>query len=288
MLRARSFIKKTFLKNKLYLRFSYGVIAFLSVLSFGLITPRVAHAGLFDLIFNGIQVLQISNMSDRQEMDLGRRINDQLLGSGEFRLYNDPQVSAYINDIGQRLVPHSDRPNLTYTFQVVDDDSVNAFATMGGFTYYTTGLLKAADNESEIAGVMGHELGHIAARDSLNQMKQAAIAQGIAGAVGLGSDEMVNLGVQVALHLPASRSAEYAADNHGFDTIGEAGYDQTGMVSFMQKLVREGSPPEFLSTHPDARNRVNSLQSMDNSSAIASSVDGTNTSSYNTRIASLR
>jgi predicted Zn-dependent protease len=278
----------SFLKDKVYRRVTYGLMAVVGAIILGGVTPTVAHAGLFDLIFNGIQVLQIANMSDQQEVDLGRRIDRQLINSGEFRLYSDPQINAYVTAIGQRLVPYSDRPNIPYTFKVIADDSVNAFATMGGYTYFTTGLLKTAETEAEVAGVVGHEMGHIAGKHALNQMKQAAIAQGIAGAIGLGSDQLVNLGVQVALQLPASREDEYAADRHGFQTMGEAGYDQSGMVSFMQKLVRSGSPPEFLSTHPDARNRVNALQSMLNDSALPGATDGSSPSSYSSQISALR
>lgn len=276
------------LPHHLRRRLAAGVIALVAAVGLGMATPAPSQAGWLDLIFNGIQVLQIANLSDQDEVNLGRRINQQLIDSGEFRLYNNAAINAYVNDIGQRLAPHSDRPNIPYTFQVVQDDSINAFATMGGYVYVTTGLLRAAENEAEVAGVLGHEIGHITGRHALEQMKQVAIARGITGALGLGSDQWVNLGVEVALHLPASRQDEYAADRHGFQTMGEAGYDQAAMVSFMQKLVRGGSPPEFLSTHPDARNRVSTLQRMLNDSAIPTATDGMNAASYDSRISALR
>ncbi|NEP15732.1 MAG: M48 family metalloprotease [Leptolyngbya sp. SIO4C1] len=276
------------LKTKLSRRIAYGFMAFIATLSFGLAVPQPSQAGLLDLIFNGIQVIQISNMSDEQERNLGRQINDQLVRRGEFRLYNNQQVNQYVSAIGQRLVPHSDRSDIPYTFQVVQDDSINAFATVGGYVYVTTGLLQAADNEAEVASVLSHEVGHIAKKHALNQMRQAAIAQGIAGALGVNRDQLVNIGVQVALQLPASREDEYEADEHGFYTMGEAGYDQAAMVSFMQKLVRRGSPPEFLSTHPDARNRVNGLQRLLNEEAIPTATDGMSPSNYDAQIAALR
>jgi predicted Zn-dependent protease len=273
---------------RLLRRIGYGVIAFMATLGIGLAAPPASQAGWLDLIFNGIQVLQISTLSNQDEVNLGSRINQQLIDSGEFRLYNNAAINTYVNDIGQRLVPYSDRPGIPYRFQVVQDDSVNAFATMGGYVYVTTGLLRAADNEAEVAGVLGHEIGHIAGRDTLEQMKQVAIARGITGALGLSSDQWVNLGVEVALNLPASRQDEYAADRHGFQTMGEAGYDQAAMVSFMQKLVRSGAPPEFLSTHPDARNRVSTLQRMLDQSAIPSATDGMSEAGYDSRISALR
>ncbi|MEO0756374.1 MAG: M48 family metallopeptidase [Cyanobacteria bacterium J06648_16] len=276
------------LKSKLLRRTTYGLLAFFVTLGIGLVNPAPSQAGLFDLIFNGIQVLQISNMSDEQEVALGADINQQLMAT-EFRTYNNSQINNYVKSIGDRLVPYSDRPGIPYTFQVVNDDSVNAFATMGGYVYVTTGLLAEADNEAEVAGVIGHEIGHIAYKHSLERMKQAAISQGIAGALGLGNDQLVGLGVEVALHLPASREAEYASDEHGFVTMGEAGYDQSGMVTFMQKLVREGgSPPEFLSTHPHADNRVDSLQDMLDDEAIAGANNGTDASYYSSQVSALR
>jgi beta-barrel assembly-enhancing protease len=272
---------------RFYRRIAYGVMAFVVTLSIGLVNPQPSQAGLLDLLFQGIQVYQLTNMSDRNEIALGRQVNTQLTNS-EFRVYNNAAITGYVNAVGQRLVPHSDRSSIPYIFQVIQDDSVNAFATMGGYVYVTTGLLRTASNESELAGVIGHEIGHIAHKDALEGMKQAAIAQGIAGAVGLNRNQMVGLAVQVALELPASREAEYEADQHGFTTMGEAGYSQAGMVSFMQKLVREGTPPEFLSTHPDARNRVTALQTMLSESGIATATDGTSTSSYTSQLSSLR
>ena len=272
---------------RLLRRVGYGCVAFFATLMFGLVQAAPSHAGLFDLIFNGIQVLQISNMSDAQEVQLGGQVNQQLM-AGEFRAYNNAAINSYVTGIGEKMVPYSARPNIPYTFQVVDDDSVNAFATMGGYVYVTTGLLAEADNEAEVAGVIGHEIGHIAYRHSLDRMKQVAISRGIAGALGLGDDQLVGIGVDVALHLPASREAEYESDSHGFTTMGEAGYDQSGMVTFMQKLVRDGSPPEFLSTHPHADNRVGRLQGMYNSSAIAGANSGLDSSYYSSQVAALR
>ncbi|MEO0541995.1 MAG: M48 family metallopeptidase, partial [Cyanobacteria bacterium P01_A01_bin.105] len=264
-----------------------GLLAFFATLSFGLVNPAPSHAGWLDLIFNGIQVLQISNMSDEQEIQLGGQINEQLMAS-DFAAYNNPQINEFVRSIGERMVPYSDRPNIPYTFQVVNDDSVNAFATMGGYVYVTTGLLAAADSEAEVAGVIGHEIGHIAYKHALQRMKDVAIARGISGALGVGDEQWVGIGVDVALHLPASRGAEYESDEHGFVTMGEAGYAQSGMVTFMQKLVREGgSPPEFLSTHPHADNRVGRLQGMLNSSAISGASSGLDTGAYSSRVAAL-
>ncbi|MEM9150810.1 MAG: M48 family metallopeptidase [Cyanobacteria bacterium P01_F01_bin.3] len=258
------------------------------VVSIHVVTAQPSQAGWVDLLIHGVRVYQLSNMTDSQEVDLGNGINNQLVSSGQIDLFEGQAVNAYIDDIGERLAAVSDRPDIPYNFQVVEDDSVNAFATMGGFVYIHTGLIEAADTEAELAGVVAHEIGHIAERHAVQQMRQAAITQGITGALGVNRDRLVNIGTQIALQLPASRSDEYEADRHAFYSMGRAGYDQTGLVSFMQKLVRDGAPPEFLSTHPDARNRVIALQELDDSEALPDATFDTSASEYQNNISSLR
>lgn len=279
-------------RHKAYRRVVYGLMSMVMVLGIGVATAQPSHAGWRDILIRGAiegaRVYQISNMTDEQEVAMGRDINNQLIGRGQINLFDNAALNNYVNDIGQKLAAVSDRPNIPYTFQVVRDSSVNAFATMGGYVYVTTGLLAAADNEAELASVIGHEIGHIVGGHAREHMRQEAITRGITGALGVNRDRLVNIGTEVALALPASRSAEYEADRLGFHNMGRAGYDQTGMVTFMQKLVRGRSAPEILSTHPDARNRVNSLQQLDSEAAIPSSTAGIDESSYASHISSLR
>lgn len=212
-----------------------------------------------DLIFQGVQVMQLSNISDRQEVQIGKQINRQLV-SQEIRLYRNPEINRYIDEVGQRLEKQSKRPNIPYTFQVVDDDNINAFATMGGFVYIHKGLIAAADNEAQLAGVMSHEIGHIAARHAIQQMRQAAVARGLATAAGLNSNTIINIGVELALQRPNSRKDEFQADQLGLETIKEVGYAPSGMVEFMKKLLKKGgSVPTFLSTHPATSDRIDAL-----------------------------
>ncbi|MDJ0702512.1 MAG: M48 family metallopeptidase [Leptolyngbyaceae cyanobacterium MO_188.B28] len=268
-------------------RWFYGLISLIFAIGVGVATPRPGQAlSWVDLLFNGIQYVQLSNMSDRQEIELGGQINQQIVNN-EFRLSRNSRVNNYVNDIGQRLAPASDRPNIPYHFQVVSDNQINAFATMGGYVYVTTGLIKEASNEAELAGVIGHEIGHIAGRHAVNQLRDATLAQGIAGALGVEQDVLVNLGVELALRLPASRGDEYNADERGFNNLGRAGYAQAGLVTFMQKLVGRGSTPTILSTHPAASDRVARLQTMLDSSASASANSGLDAAAYRTRINSL-
>jgi beta-barrel assembly-enhancing protease len=272
----------------LYRRVAYALMALVLALGIGLTTPTLAQAGLFDLIFQGIRYVQLGNLSDRDEVTLGTQIDQQLKARGARIYQGNPAINQYVNEIGQRLAATSDRPNLPYTFQVVADDSINAFATTGGFVYIQTGLIKAATNEAELAGVMAHEVGHISGRHVINRMRQAALASGIAGALEVRQDALVNLGVQLALDLPNSREAEYDADRRGFSNMGRAGYDTTGFITFMQKLEGRGNPPEFLSSHPNPGNRVSNLQTMHATGTYAANAGvGTDAAAYQARIRGL-
>ena len=276
------------LLRKPFRRWAYGFMALVSAMVIGLATPQASNANLLELILNGVQYIQLSSLSDRDEVNLGRQIDRQLKAQG-LSIYNRNQdVVNYVDAIGQRLAANSDRPNIPYTFQVVNDDSVNAFATMGGFVYIHTGLIEAADNEAELAGVMAHEIGHIGGRHAINQMRDVAIANGIAGALGVSQDDLVNLGVQLALELPNSRAHEYDADNRGFATMGRAGYAQSGFITFMQNLQRQGrGTVELFSTHPDPGNRVNNLQAMVKESGNPNATDGLDANSYASRMRNL-
>ncbi len=270
-------------------RWMYGAIALIVASGLVVATPQPSQANLniFDLIFNGIQYIQLSSLSDQQEVALGQQ-TDQALKRQGVRIYDrDPDVVNYVNEIGQRLAASSERPQIPYTFQVVADDSVNAFATSGGFVYINTGLIREAETEAELAGVVAHEIGHIVGRHSVNRMREIALANGIVGALGVSEDDLVNIGVQLALFLPNGRSAEYEADELGFVNMGQAGYDQRGFITFMQKLQGGGSTPEFLSTHPDPGNRVNRLQSMYDQSHQADATAGNNPEVYQSRMSSL-
>ena len=222
--------------------------------------PQSGQAiSLFDLILRGVQVIQLSNISDKQEIQIGRAINNQLV-SREIRLYRNPQIVRYVEEIGQRLVAKSDRPDIPYTFQVVNDKGLNAFATMGGFVYVNTGLLTAADNEAQLASVMSHEIGHIAGRHAIEQLRKSALARGVAAAAGLDRNLAVQIGVDLALRRPNSRQDEFEADQKGLQTMTRAGYAPSGMVAFMKKLLRANSVPTFLSTHPATSDRIKALE----------------------------
>lgn len=270
----------------LWKQWRYGVISLLVVLSLILATPQPAQSFSFlDLLFQGVQVFQLSNLSDSEEVQLGKQINEQLV-NGQVRLSQNRQLNRYVDRIGQRIVPQTDRPNLPYTFQVVEDDSINAFATMGGFVYIHTGLMAAAENEAELASVVAHEIGHITARHAVQQMRQRAIAQGLLSATGLDESNAVQIGVELAVSRPNSREDEFEADQKGLDSLTKSGYAPIGMISFMEKLQQQGgSPPTFLSTHPAVSDRIAALKAQ---ATNPTQGDGLNPQLYQQRTQSLK
>lgn len=265
-------------------RWTYAFLGFLLTLGIGIGTPPAAQALPWgQLLLRGVQILQLSSLSPRQEMQIGAQIDQQL--QRQVRISNNRALTAYVNEIGQRLVNNTTRSTVNYTFQVVDDRSINAFATMGGFVYVNRGLIEAAENEAELASVIAHEIGHIEGRHLVKQMREVAIAQGVATAAELDANRAVQIGVELALRRPRSRQDEYDADSRGLRLLGQAGYAQSAMVSFMEKLLsRGGSMPTFLSTHPNTRDRIDNLRrSIDPTMATG---DGLDSQAYRDRLRS--
>lgn len=241
-----------------------------------------------ELIYRGIQVIQLQNINDRQETEIGSQIRQQLISQRKIKLYRDENLSAYVNQIGERLVAVSGRSNLNYNFAIVDNPQVNAFATMGGFIYLHTGLLKMADNEAELASVIAHEIGHVVARHSLKQLQQQAVTQGLLSVAGLERSKLVQLGVVLAVDLPYSRQDEYEADSLGLEMLKAAGYAPQAMVDFMLKLGKTGGKtPSLLSTHPGSQERAIALAKQI-SPLMANQGDGLDNEAYRYQIRSLR
>lgn len=270
-------------RSSLSRRLLYGTLSLVTAFSVLLLSPEAVFGfSIFDILPNVIEVIQISSMSDEQEVALGRQINDRLVR--DVRLYNNRQVTNYVNAIGQRLVRHSSRPELPFTFQVVQDDSINAFATLGGFVYVNTGLIRRADNEAELAGVVAHEIAHITEKHVLDRLRQAAIAQGVLNATGVDPDVLVNIAYELVINRPNSRSAEYEADQVGLTILTRSNYAPVGMVNFFERLLSSGGGlPQFLNTHPDTRNRVARLREEINPSRAAKG-DGLNATAYQQQI----
>ncbi len=199
-----------------------------------------------------------------KEVALGRQIAAQL--DKENKYIDDPVITEYVNRVGQNLVLHSDA-KVPFTIKVVDSDEVNAFALPGGFFYVNKGLILAADNEAELAGVMAHEIAHVAARHAVeNQTKASLLEYGaIAGSIFLGGipgmifQNTAGLGL-LASFMKFNRNAEAEADKLGVQYLYAAGYDPGGLPTMFEKLAAKNKKkPGFLSkafaTHPQPPER---------------------------------
>ena len=213
-----------------------------------------------DAIEGAVQYIQVSNISDEQEIAIGKQTNQQVLS--QYPLYNNTSVQQYVSSLGQELVSNSDSRDIPFNFQVVASDEVNAFATPGGFVYVTTGLLQAAENRAQLASVVAHEIAHINEKHGIKGLKQAVAARGIANTVGLETSTLAPIAYQLAVDLPQSRSFEYEADSSGLNILQQAGYPAEAFANFLVKLKGGGGTPEFLRTHPSSQNRVDAISEM--------------------------
>jgi hypothetical protein len=202
--------------------------------------------------------------STEKEVALGRQIAAEV--DREAKFIDDPVITEYVNRVGQNIVLHSDA-KVPFTIKVIDSDEVNAFALPGGFFYVNKGLLLAADNEAELAGVMAHEIAHVAARHAMeNQTKANLIQYGmIAGSIFLGGwpgmilNNTAGLGMMLTF-MKFSRSAEEEADRLGVQYMYAAGYDPSAMATMFEKLEAQNKKkPGFISkafsSHPQPPER---------------------------------
>ncbi|SRR5579883_194756 len=225
----------------------------------GLSTPTPATALPWgSLLLNGAQLLQLSSLSTKQKVALGHQIHQQVLS--KYKLDTNSETNAYVNRVGQRVAAASSCSQYPFHFYVVQDRSINAFSTTGGYVYVNTGLLKAVDNEDQLAGVLGHEIGHICDNDLINKMKQSDLAQGLASVAGVDQSTIAALGYKLAFELPNSRQDEYNADAQGLKYMKRAGYNPNALPAFLSKLLNQSSTPAFLSDHPGSKQRIAVLE----------------------------
>jgi predicted Zn-dependent protease len=203
-------------------------------------------------------------VSESQEIAMGRQSDPQIVAT--YGLVPDSGVQRYVRGIGERLAANSERPQLPWTFRVLDDPTVNAFALPGGYNYVTRGIMAYLDSEAELASVMGHELGHVTARHSASQMSQMQLAQVglVAGMVFMPKAAdfagLALAGMQL-MFLRFSRDDERQADQLGLRYMAGLGYAPSEMpkVYTMLNAVSGASSgdrlPTWLSTHPDPEDR---------------------------------
>jgi beta-barrel assembly-enhancing protease len=219
---------------------------------------------ILDAVEGAVQYIQVSNISDEQEIEIGKQTNEQVLS--QYPVYDNAQVQEYVNNLGQELLNSSDSRDIPFTFQVVDSEEVNAFATPGGFVYVTTGLLQTAETRAQLASVLAHEISHINKKHGIKSLKQAVAAQGIASTVGVDSSALAQIAYQVTVDLPRSRDYEYEADSSGLEVLQQAGYPAEAFAEFLAKLEGGGGTPEFLRTHPTSDSRIEAISQQKNRS----------------------
>lgn len=202
-------------------------------------------------------------MSEEQEIALGAQSDPAVLA--QFGLYEDKSLQQFIQQKGQAMAAVSHRPGLKYEFKVVDSPVINAFALPGGYVYFTRGIMAHFNNEAQFAGVLGHEIGHITARHSVQQQSKSTLAQlGLITGMII-SPEIAQLGNELSqglglLFLKFGRDDERESDELGVEYSTKIGYDASQMADFFQTLQRQQESsgqmiPDFLSTHPNPADR---------------------------------
>ncbi|NLG12446.1 MAG: M48 family metalloprotease [Elusimicrobia bacterium] len=201
--------------------------------------------------------------SEEEEIELGVAIDNKL--QKENKILETP---AYIKIIADKVGKKSDRPNLNYTVKVIENEEINAFATPGGFIYLYTGLLDKIESNDEIANIIGHEMGHICARDGINQMQKSLLYSIPASIILQNRSAAIQKAVDTAFTLTMlkySRDQELRADKLGVTYAYKANYNPEGMISFFKKLQdieEKKSTPNitFLASHPDIANRIENVE----------------------------
>jgi predicted Zn-dependent protease len=220
---------------------------------------------------------ELSLVSESQEIQMGQQASKDVAQT--IGLLDNEAVQSYVADIGKRMAAESERPNLPWEFHVVDDAAVNAFAIPGGFIYVTRGLMGSINTEAELASVLGHEIGHVTHRHSVQQISKAQLAQLGLGIGSILSSDIAKYGQLASaglglLFLKYGRDAENQADQSGLRYALQENYDVREMPKVFLTLSRisqaggAGKLPEWLSTHPDPESRIKRTEKMLDTIAI--------------------
>jgi predicted Zn-dependent protease len=207
--------------------------------------------------------------SIEKEIALGKQMAQEV--ERQAKIVDDPVIAEYVNRIGQNLVRNSDA-KVPFTIKVIDSEEINAFALPGGFFFVNTGILLNADNEAEMAGVMAHEIGHVAARHGTRQATRGEIAQigsivpliAVGGMAGYGLYQAMGLIVPMGF-LKFSRNFESEADMLGIEYMYKSGYDPGAFVDFFEKVQSQekrkpGTMSKLFSSHPPTDDRIKHSQ----------------------------
>ncbi len=209
------------------------------------------------------------SLAPQQEIALGLQAMPEMIQQYGGEL-NDPEAQALVDRVGHTVVAQSDagKTDWQYDFHLLaDTHTINAFALPGGQVFITAALLQKLQTEGQLAGVLGHEVGHVVARHSAQRMAKEQLTQGITGAVlvasGSGSDAQMAQMIGQMVNMKYGRGDELQSDTLGVRFMSQAGYDPRAMVAVQEMLAAESggnAPPEMMSTHPSAPNRINTIQ----------------------------
>jgi len=213
------------------------------------------------------------SLTQEQEVALGLQTAPQMIRQmgGE---YNDPKVQAMVDRVGMKIVNGTEAGRSKYNFDfhvLADPNTVNAFALPGGQIFITMGLLNMLKTEDELAGVLGHEIGHVIGRHSAEHMAKEELTQGLVSAGTIATMDPNNPGMQNAIaqyigsviNMKYGREDELEADRYGVKYLFETGYDPEAQIEVMEVLKKASggqNPPEFLSTHPNPDNRIEAIK----------------------------
>jgi predicted Zn-dependent protease len=209
-------------------------------------------------------------ISQQQEVQMGQQYSQQI--NAQLPIIQDPELNRYINVLGDSIAGLTSRRDLDWHFYIVDSKEVNAFAVPGGYVYVNRGLIERADKMDEVAGVLGHEIGHVLRRHTVKQMeKEQAANIGVTLACVLTSvcnSQVAGAAINVAggaVFARFSRQDEAEADQEGFDNVVRAGISPVGMVSMFQKLLEErktrpAGVDAWFQTHPLEEDRITAIQ----------------------------
>ena len=240
-------------------------------------------------------------VSQQQEVQMGQEYAQQI--NAQLPIIQDPELNRYINVLGDSIARLTRRRDLDWHFFIVDAQEVNAFAVPGGFVYVNRGLVERADQMDELAGVLGHEIGHVLRRHTIKQMQKAQGANiGVTLACVLTSicnSQVAGAAINIAggaVFARFSRQDEAEADAEGFDNVVRAGISPVGMVTMFQKLLderrtRPGAVESWFLTHPLEEDRIQAIQAKINqlprNTLTSLGTDTRNFHSFKARIQSL-
>ena len=214
----------------------------------------------------------MKDYTPEEEQAIGREVAAKVLGI--YKPYKDADLTRYVNLVGLYVSRHSDEPDRTYRFAILDTDTINAYSCPGGYIFITKGLLDIVDNEAELAAVLGHEIAHVTLKHVLKEIKRANV---LSAGTSLAADKAIKGGgmgqemakkisqkaMEVLLTKGLAKKDEYESDEKGYATACRAGYDASDYVKFLEKMDRITSSPGMavlIKTHPTPAHRIKELK----------------------------